>query len=193
MKRRIGLRIGIIAFVVLIAGATILYNSLKERVPADAVPPGAGGDSGASSQAGAQKAQDFAMTDRDGKTVQLSELLAGGKPAVLNFWASWCPPCKAEMPDFDKQYQAVGGDVQFIMVNITDGQRETVESASAFIAEQGFSFPVYFDTLQQGSAAYLGGYIPATFFIDRDGNIASSREGQLTEQMLLEGIALITG
>ena len=191
MNRRMGLRIGIIAFVAIMAGATIAYNVLRDRAPVDAVPPGAGGGSGAASQTGAQQVPDFAMTDRDGKTVRLSDLLASGKPAVLNFWASWCPPCKAEMPDFETQYQAFGSDVQFIMVNLTDGQRETVDSAVAFIEKQGYTFPVFFDTLQQGSAAYAIQYLPTTVFIGRDGTIVSTHEGQLTEQTLQDGIALI--
>ena len=77
------------------------------------------------------KAPDFTVLDASGNEVHLSDFV--GKPVVLNFWASWCPPCKSEMPDFEAVYQACGNDVQFLMVNLTDGNQETLTSAKAYI------------------------------------------------------------
>ena len=101
----------------------------------------------------ANTAPDFTVQDGEGNSVKLSDFF--GKPIVLNFWASWCPPCKAELPDFEDACKKYDGEVVFLMVNMTDNQMETVEVAKAFVAEQGYTFPVYFDT--QYEAAYLYG------------------------------------
>ena len=68
-------------------------------------------------------APDFTVYDSQGTAVRLSDYR--GTPVVLNFWASWCGPCQREMPDFDAVYQQLGEEVQFLMVNVTDGSRET--------------------------------------------------------------------
>ena len=69
-------------------------------------------------------APDFTMLDMEGNEVSLASFF--GKPIVLNFWASWCGPCKMEMPDFNEKHQQLGNDVQFLMINLTDGTTETV-------------------------------------------------------------------
>ena len=94
-------------------------------------------------------APDFTVFDIDGNAVKLSDFQ--GKPVILNFWASWCGPCKAEMPDFEKKYKELGDKVQFLMVNITSG--DDFETAKDYIAQQGYQFPVFYDTT--GEAAYL--------------------------------------
>ena len=71
-----------------------------------------------------------------------------------------------EMPDFNEKYLEIGEEVQFLIINMTDGSRETVETASAFIAEQGYSFPVFYDTDQDAAATYGVYSLPTTYFID---------------------------
>lgn len=127
-------------------------------------------------------APDFTMYTADGTAVKLSDYQ--GKPVVLNFWASWCGPCKSEMPAFEEAYLAVGEDVQFLMVNLTDGTGETVETASAFIAESGYTFPVLFDSDYAGSTAYAVSSIPATFFLDEKGQLVASHVGAMDAQTL---------
>ena len=78
-----------------------------------------------------------------------------------------------------------------MMVNLTDGSRETVESASAFIEEQGYTFPVFFDTQYSGAAAYGTSAIPVTFFIDRDGNLIAYAQSAIDAETLQEGIDMI--
>lgn len=125
----------------------------------------------------AQTAPDVTVYTADGTAVKLSDFK--GKPVVLNFWASWCGPCKSEMPAFEAAYQAQGDDIQFLMVNLTDGVSETVETASAFIAGTGYTFPVFYDTSAAANQAYDVSAIPATFFIDADGCIIDSHTGAL--------------
>ena len=134
-------------------------------------------------------APDFTVYDLEGNEVKLSDFL--GKPVVLNFWASWCSPCKREMPDFNEIYLEMGDDVQFLMVNLTDGISESVKKASSFIAQQGYSFPVFYDT--SGIAAMIYGVqsIPTTYFIDADGYAITYAVGAISGDVLRQGIDLI--
>ncbi len=133
-------------------------------------------------------APDFTAYTGDGKAVQLSNYF--GKPIVLNFWASWCPPCKAEMPDFEEAFLTLGDQVQFLMVNLTVGS-ETLESASGYVASQNYTFPVLYDT--KGTASYTYGIqsIPTTFFIDAEGNLVAQATGAINAAALQQGIDMI--
>lgn len=132
-------------------------------------------------EAQADPAPDFTVYTQDGQAVKLSDYK--GKPLVLNFWASWCGPCKSEMPAFQAAYEELGGEVQFLMVNLTSGY-ETMDTATAFLAESGYTFPVLFDTQRSGAAVYSVASIPATYFIDADGNIVASHIGAMSEATL---------
>ena len=126
-------------------------------------------------------APDFTAYTPEGVPVKLSDFK--GKPVVLNFWASWCGPCKSEMPVFQAAYDARGEEIQFLMVNLTGGA-ETIETAAAFLVEAGYTFPVFYDTAQAGSTAYQVYSIPASYFIDKNGNIVASHVGAMDEATL---------
>jgi cytochrome c biogenesis protein CcmG/thiol:disulfide interchange protein DsbE len=136
------------------------------------------------------KAPDFTVADGTGKSVKLSQII-GEKPIVLNFWASWCGPCKSEMPHFDKVYADVKDDVTFMMVDLVDGQRETTSTGKKYIEAQGYKFPVYFDTEQQAALAYGIQAIPTTFFIDTDGYIVAGKQGGMDEETLRKYIEVL--
>lgn len=172
----------LLLFALLLAGVAILYNLFSGR-GMEELPP--------TSPQAANKvlAPDFTVIDADGNPVQLSELR--GAPVVVNFWASWCPPCKSEMPGFENVWAEMGDEVRFMMIDMVDGQRETVELGAAYIAESGYSFPVYFDDGQQAAITYGITSIPTTLFIDREGDIVTMAQGAIPEKSLLEGIDLI--
>ena len=134
-------------------------------------------------------APDFTVYDKDSNAYSLSDFR--GKPVILNFWASWCGPCKAEMPDFEESYHQYGDRIHFVMVNLTDGRTETVESASKFIAQQGYTFPVYFDVTGAAADKYGISAIPCTYFIDARGHAVSMGEGMLDAESLQQGIDMI--
>ena len=132
---------------------------------------------------------DFTVYDANGNAVRLSDFV--GKPIILNFWASWCGPCQAEMPSFDRMYQELGDEVHFLMVNLTDGSSETVATASAFIQEKGYTFPVYFDK-DTDAAAVFGVYsIPVTYFMDETGAPIAYASGAIDEDVIRKGLAMV--
>lgn len=131
---------------------------------------------------------DFTVVDGNGKSVKLSDYV--GKPIVLNFWASWCGPCKSEMPEFQQVFAEMGEQVQFLMVNATVS--DTMADAKSFINQYGYTFPVVFDT--RGEALYTYGVdaFPTTFFLDKTGTVAGYVVGAISKDTLLKGIGMIT-
>lgn len=134
-------------------------------------------------------APDFTMYTQEGKAVKLSDF--EGRPTILNFWATWCDPCKNEMPTLEAAYRAYGEKINFVMVNLTDGTSDTVETASSYITEQGYTFPVYYDTELAGAYAYGVSSIPLTLFIDANGNLVTYFTGSMTESILQTGISML--
>lgn len=125
-------------------------------------------------------APDFTVVDKDGNEVKLSDFL--GQPVVLNFWASWCFPCLAELTYFDKKSQEYEGQIQFMMVNCTS--YDTKEDADAVINNRGYVFPVFYDVEGNGASAYQVSTIPVTYFIDTEGYIVKKYVGSLEEKDL---------
>jgi thiol-disulfide isomerase/thioredoxin len=161
-----------------------------ETLPAEDKETSAPSDTAENEDPSANAVPDFTILDMDGNEVKLSDFF--GKPIVLNFWASWCPPCKAELPDFEEACKRYEGKVTFLMVNLTDGKRETVEVAKEYVASQGYTFPVYFDTLQEGAQKYGTDYgIPMTFFFDEMGNSVAYAQGAINAATLEQGIGMI--
>lgn len=134
-------------------------------------------------------APDFTVYDREGNTVRLSDFRE--KPVVLNFWASWCGPCKMEMPDFEEIYKEYGEDIHFVMVNLTDGSRETMDTATTFLDSSGYTFPVYYDKDTDAAYTYQVYGIPVTYFINAEGHLIAQGSSALDAETIKRGIGMI--
>ncbi|BBF43626.1 thiol:disulfide oxidoreductase related to ResA [Lachnospiraceae bacterium KM106-2] len=194
--KKVKLLLGILAFVIVLAGASYGYGVLKnqyqekEDVVQETVSPDKKKSEKDSEKDNAQEttiaAEDFTVYRPNGKKASLSDYI--GKPIVLNFWASWCEPCKSEMADFQEVYEEMGKDVQFMMVNFTDKSYETKEKASRYIRTQGYTFPVFYDQDGEAVATYGVMSLPTTYFIDKDGNVVNYAYGTLEKESLKKAI-----
>ena len=132
-------------------------------------------------------AVDFTLKDQYGNTHSLSDYK--GKTIFLNFWATWCPPCRAEMPDIQKIYETYDteGDDALIVLGVAGpgyGNEKSEEGIKEFLEENGYTYPVLMDTTGELFSAYGIYSYPTTFMIDRDGNVFGYASGQLNEDMM---------
>ena len=181
MKKTVAWIAGMLVLILLIVGAYILYTTLSEHYTPDNLAQ--------EQESETYLAPDFTVFDKNGDAVKLSSMR--GKPVVINFWASWCPPCKAEMPDFEEMYKKYGSDVHFMIINVTDGHQETEASARAHLDASGYTFPVYFDTSLHASNVYQVATLPMTFFIDAEGKLVTYAQGMISASLLEKGIGMI--
>lgn len=190
MKNSVKWIIIALVLVGVITGAYVLYNKFSDDFAI--IPPIQTTDE---NNQGEQveteidySAPEFTVLDYKGNQVKLSDFK--GKPVVINFWATWCFYCKEEMPDFNEAFKKYP-DVEFLMINATDGYRETVDSAKKYIEDENFDFNVYFDTELEAVNAYYVNSFPTTFFIDENGNLVTYANGMLDYDSLEKGIELI--
>ena len=185
-----------LVLVAVIGVASVLYNGLADKVgtaglaTVATVSPSTESAEEATIPATEEpdySAPNFSMEDWDGNVVRLADFV--GKPVILNFWASWCGPCKSEMPEFEEAYKQYGEEIHFIMLNCTISDAK--EEAKALITENGYTFPVYFDTTGEASYGYGASSIPLTFFIDAEGNLVTYAMGALSGDLLQKGIDMI--
>lgn len=188
MKNKKSVVLIVIIFVIVLGGATVLYNKFSKTI---------GQNENIAEQKNEKentkksvKAPDFTVLNQKENEVHFDDLK--GKPIILNFWASWCGPCQSEMPDFEEAYEKYGNDITFMMINMTDGSRETIESAKACIEDAGYTFPVYYDTTYSAASVYGVTSLPTTYFIDKERNIIANGVGALSADSLQQGIELIT-
>ena len=166
MKGRVPLLIAMLAIVV---AAIVLVPLFRNESPHAAGPTGLSGTT----------APVFSLADDRGASVSLAHYR--GKVVVMNLWASWCPPCRAEMPDLQRlsaAYAARG--VQVVGVN----EGESPQRAAAFAQSLGIHFPIWVDADQRYGRLYAALGMPTTVVIDRNGIVLKGFDGALTyEQM----------
>ncbi len=137
-------------------------------------------------------ALDFTLTDQFGNSHSLADYK--GKTIFLNFWATWCPPCRAEMPEIQSLYENYSrdGEDALIVLGVAApeiGQEGTAEEIAAFLEDNGYTYPVLMDTDAALTLGYGIGAFPTTFMIDREGNVFGYITGQLTYEIMEDIIA----
>lgn len=173
-----------VAFAAIMILAVVLYPKLAEKYSADSTINDT--NSGTVIQA-----DDFTVYDLEMNEVKLSDYF--GKPIIINFWASWCGPCKSELPAFNNLYEKYKEDVVFLMINLTDGQKDTESSIKKFVSDNGYSFPVYYDIEYDASDTYGVRSIPETVFINAEGSLYDTRIGAMSEVVLENHIKQMIG
>jgi len=181
LSKQVKAILGVILFAAAITAAFFAYNMLLDRAY---VP-----ESIAEVQRDAQLAPDFTMEDELGNEIRLSDLR--GKPVILNFWASWCPSCVVETTYFEALYREMEDDIHILKVNLIGSRGETRGHVDAFMREGDYTFPVFFDTLQDGSRAYHFAQFPLTFFISAEGYLVAHAFGAVNAGVLQSGLDLI--
>lgn len=161
----------------LVAGPFWLWTS---RLPATANP----GELSPEPAVG-RIAPDFTLTTVEGETLQLSQLR--GKPVVLNFWATWCGPCRREMPTLERASQRFAGRVEFIGID----QGEPADVVVPYLEEVGVTFAVPLDSDMTVGDRYQVRGMPTTFFVDKEGVIRHIWMGEMNAVILAEGLATI--
>jgi len=121
------------------------------------------------------------LLNDENETIRLSDLK--GKKVVVNFWASWCKPCREEMPEIQEFYETKSDDIEVLAVNMTASEVKA-ENAHEFVEGKGYTFPLLVDPKNQASSDYKVLGLPETFFINSDGTINDFIKGQMDLEML---------
>lgn len=179
----------LLALLIAIAVGTMVKNNIDQETSISNEQLGADMTNVAASEGLNQGdlAPNFTLTTLDGKTVKLSDYK--GKKVILNFWATWCPPCRAEMPHMQNYYEDFAEDegVEILAVNLTDG--DTREKVEDFVADYGLTFPILMDEEGMAGKTYQAVTIPTSYMIDTTGKIQHKIVGPMDDQMIADYIS----
>ncbi|MCY7769800.1 thiol-disulfide oxidoreductase ResA [Bacillus haynesii] len=169
-KKRFYIRTGILLVLLAALGYT-LYSAVFQNTESVAV---------------GEKAPNFSLEDVDGNRLKLDELK--GKGVFLNFWGTWCEPCKREFPYMANQYKVFKDKgVEIVAVNVGESNL----AVRNFMKDHGVNFPVVLDKDRQVLNAYDVTPLPTTFLINPDGEIVKVVTGEMTERMIHDYMNMI--
>ncbi|MFB9859903.1 redoxin domain-containing protein [Salinicoccus siamensis] len=157
------LRVSVIILITLLIGITLWFNLTSGTKTVDV------GD----------EAIDFKLSTLEGETIQLSELTAE-KGVILNFWGTWCKPCREEMPDMNDFYIDGHEDYEIVAVNVGENQQQIRQFISGLDAE--LQFPIALDSEKSVTDAYNIGPLPTTIAVNKDGVVVKKQEYQLNHE-----------
>lgn len=132
-----------------------------------------------------ETAPDFELETLEGEAVKLSDYR--GKKVILNFWATWCPPCRAEMPHMQKYYehQAEKDNVEVLAVNLTT-KDHGMEKITSFVSEYKLSFPILLDSKGAMGSVYQAVTIPTSYILDTEGRVQSKFVGPMDQETIVK-------
>lgn len=160
----------------------VVYDNIRTKDDAS-TPPAAEGEIVPGVNVG-DTAVDFTLTTLDGQTVKLSDYR--GKKVLLNFWATWCPPCKVEMPHMEKFYKDYQ-DKQVVILGVNLAHTESsVEDVQRFVKNYGLTFPIVSDEKGKISSRYQVVAYPTSYVIDSQGVIRNKFQGAINEEMMIK-------
>jgi cytochrome c biogenesis protein CcmG/thiol:disulfide interchange protein DsbE len=188
--RALILGISAVALLVVFAAVIWLMTSQPSRVtvidgPAGGVPVIKGLVQTSEAQAPAKGAfaPDFMWTDSNNQNVALSSF-RGDKPVFVNFWGTWCPPCRAEMPTMESFYQKHKDEIQ--MIGVSMGPRDDPATVLNFVKDANYSWKFVHDGDYKIAEKYQVGSVPSSYFIDRTGVIKAVQVGAMTDEKMIE-------
>lgn len=167
------LRISIISSIFILVGLTLWFN-LTSDIQAVQV-----GDD----------AVDFQLETLDGGTVQLSEINED-KGVILNFWGTWCAPCREEMPDMNEVYNEGHDEYELVAVNVSEDEQQINQFLMSL--DDNLSYPIALDRNRDVTKAYQIGPLPTTIAIDKNGVVVDKQEYQLTKNDIYRFVELST-
>ncbi|MBU5266371.1 TlpA disulfide reductase family protein [Virgibacillus proomii] len=130
-------------------------------------------------------ASDFELNTLSGDKLTLTDLR--GKKVILNFWATWCPPCREEMPEMEKFYNDVKSDVEIVAVNLTNSEKNE-EDVKEYMDKYGYTYPIPLDVKGKVRNTYQVIAVPTTYFIDEEGKIIKIHPGPMNYELMKEAI-----
>lgn len=178
--------VGLLVIIVIIGGVFFGLNSASEdgntasTTASDLAPAPVAG----------HPAPDFTLRNLDGQEVNLSDFR--GQPVIINFWATWCGPCRVEMPHFQEAYNAHQDDGLVILgVNLTE--RDSVDAVPGFLEEFGLTFPIVLDEAGEVADTYKAFGQPASVFVNKDGVVHEVFYGPVNKAFIDERVAQLLG
>ncbi|MBQ9069530.1 MAG: TlpA family protein disulfide reductase [Eggerthellaceae bacterium] len=141
---------------------------------------GSSGEENGSSEEEPVPLPDFTIVDQQNEAVKLSSF--HGKPTLVGFWATWCPPCNAEAPLIQELYDTYGDRVNFVMIDSASDGRDTPSIARDWLEEGDYTYPVYFDMTGEAVTTCQIRYLPTMFALDKEGNVLTAFTGALDEK-----------
>lgn len=190
--KKYGFILWIMVFAVVMVGGYYLTENLKDKSiekPSQTVT-----ETPASSAYEKYKVEsgfkpNFTIKNALGDNVSLSDYK--GQIVILNFWASWCPPCVDEMPELQAVHDSLGEGKVLLAINLTDGQRETRILADRFLEKNGYDMNVLYDTEGKAYTPFGITSIPQTFIIDREGMVIYGIAGATDKKTIDALVALV--
>ena len=173
-----GVAISIIVLVIVLALAFFAYDSLARTARQEQLQQAQAAAQDSDSELAHLVDYNATVYTDTGEPLTLVEI-AAGKPLVMNFWATWCPYCIKEMPDYETLHAEYGDRVSFAFVDVADGKRETVQGASEWMNDNGYDLPTFYDTTLEASYAFGATSLPTTVIVAANGDILDISVGAI--------------